>query len=194
MRARSYVPATRLSAATREQRYTAMRLVGAIPRQVSVISAVEAALAAVAGMVVGFGLYAALCRAAPGTRHRAVQGEQAWTACQGPNADAAGRPTKDSVRAGNNRRGEARGGCPTGCASTVRCRCCPWAGYPATGWHGVRLGSEQRRPAGERHHRRQLGAGAGFRSDRGHRHRRRLGHRIRDYAAFLRDARVAADR
>ncbi|MFI6360870.1 FtsX-like permease family protein [Streptomyces sp. NPDC050743] len=52
--------ATRLSAATREQRYAAMRLVGATPRQVSVISAVEAALAAAAGTVVGFGLYAAL--------------------------------------------------------------------------------------------------------------------------------------
>ncbi|MGW0999279.1 FtsX-like permease family protein [Streptomyces sp. NPDC002523] len=52
--------ATRLSAATREQRYAAMRLVGATPRQVSVISAVESALAAVAGTVIGFGLYAAL--------------------------------------------------------------------------------------------------------------------------------------
>ncbi|MER6569006.1 FtsX-like permease family protein [Streptomyces sp. NPDC001093] len=52
--------ATRLSAATREQRYAAMRLVGATPRQVSVISAVESALAAAAGTVTGFGLYAAL--------------------------------------------------------------------------------------------------------------------------------------
>ncbi|MFI0168854.1 FtsX-like permease family protein [Streptomyces sp. NPDC017095] len=52
--------ATRLSAATREQRYAAMRLVGATPRQVSVLSAVESALAAVLGTVAGFGLYAAL--------------------------------------------------------------------------------------------------------------------------------------
>ncbi|MEU5090083.1 FtsX-like permease family protein [Streptomyces sp. NPDC021356] len=52
--------ATRLSAATREQRYAAMRLVGATPRQVSVISAVESALATAAGTVAGFGLYAAL--------------------------------------------------------------------------------------------------------------------------------------
>jgi hypothetical protein len=52
--------ATRLSAAAREQRYAAMRLAGATPRQVSVISAVESALAAAAGMVAGFGLYAAL--------------------------------------------------------------------------------------------------------------------------------------
>ncbi|AUY52940.1 FtsX-like permease family protein [Streptomyces sp. CB01881] len=49
--------ATRLSAATREQRYAAMRLVGATPRQVSVISAVESTVAAVAGTVVGFGLF-----------------------------------------------------------------------------------------------------------------------------------------
>ncbi|MFF9407207.1 FtsX-like permease family protein [Streptomyces anandii] len=52
--------ATRLSAATREQRYAAMRLVGATPRQVSLISAVESALAAAAGTAIGFGLYAAL--------------------------------------------------------------------------------------------------------------------------------------
>jgi hypothetical protein len=52
--------ATRLSAATREQRYAAMRLVGATPRQVSLISAVESTLAAAAGTVAGFGLYAAL--------------------------------------------------------------------------------------------------------------------------------------
>lgn len=52
--------ATRLSAATREQRFAAMRLVGATPRQVSVLSAVEAALAAAVGTVAGFGLYAAL--------------------------------------------------------------------------------------------------------------------------------------
>ncbi|MFJ9949487.1 FtsX-like permease family protein [Kitasatospora sp. NPDC091207] len=52
--------ATRLSAATREQRFAAMRLVGATPRQVSVISAVESTAASVIGTVVGFGLYVAL--------------------------------------------------------------------------------------------------------------------------------------
>ncbi len=49
--------ATRLSAARREQRFAAMRLVGATPRQVAVISAVEATVAAVAGVAVGFGLF-----------------------------------------------------------------------------------------------------------------------------------------
>ncbi|RKR91471.1 FtsX-like permease family protein [Micromonospora pisi] len=49
--------ATRLSAARREQRFAAMRLVGATPRQISMIAAVESAVAAVAGTVVGFGLF-----------------------------------------------------------------------------------------------------------------------------------------
>jgi hypothetical protein len=49
--------ATRLSAARREQRFAAMRLVGATPRQVSVISAVEASVAAIGGVAVGFGVF-----------------------------------------------------------------------------------------------------------------------------------------
>jgi hypothetical protein len=52
--------ATRLSAATREQRFAAMRLVGATPRQVSVLSAVESSVAAAIGTAVGFGLFFAL--------------------------------------------------------------------------------------------------------------------------------------
>ncbi len=49
--------ASRLSAARREERFAAMRLVGATPRQVSAISAVEAVVAAVAGIAVGFALF-----------------------------------------------------------------------------------------------------------------------------------------
>jgi len=49
--------ATRLAAARREQRFAAMRLVGATPRQVSVIAAVEASVAALAGVAIGFGLF-----------------------------------------------------------------------------------------------------------------------------------------
>lgn len=52
--------ATRLAAARREQRFAAMRLVGATPRQVSVISAVESTTSAVIGTVAGFGLYLAI--------------------------------------------------------------------------------------------------------------------------------------
>jgi hypothetical protein len=49
--------ATRLSATRREKRFAAMRLVGATPRQVSLIATVESALSAVVGAVAGFGLF-----------------------------------------------------------------------------------------------------------------------------------------
>jgi FtsX-like permease family len=49
--------ATRLSAARREQRFAAMRLVGATPRQVNVIAAIESSVAAVVGTMAGFGLF-----------------------------------------------------------------------------------------------------------------------------------------
>jgi hypothetical protein len=52
--------ATRLAAAQREQRFAAMRLVGATPRQVSVVAAVEAVLAAAVGVIGGFALYSLL--------------------------------------------------------------------------------------------------------------------------------------
>jgi hypothetical protein len=49
--------ATRVSAARREQRFAAMRLVGATPRQISLIAGVESAVAAAAGVAIGFGLF-----------------------------------------------------------------------------------------------------------------------------------------
>ncbi|MFI6269626.1 FtsX-like permease family protein [Micromonospora zamorensis] len=49
--------ATRLNAARREQRFAAMRLVGATPKQISVVAAVEATTAAVVGTAVGFVLF-----------------------------------------------------------------------------------------------------------------------------------------
>jgi hypothetical protein len=52
--------ATRLSAARREQRFAAMRLVGATPRQVTVISAVESTVAAAIGTAAGSGVFLAL--------------------------------------------------------------------------------------------------------------------------------------
>jgi hypothetical protein len=55
--------ATRLSATRREQRYAAMRLVGATPRQISVLSTVESTVAAAAGTLIGFGLFLAFHRA-----------------------------------------------------------------------------------------------------------------------------------
>ena len=50
--------AARLSAARREERLAALRLVGATPRQVRVLAAVEAALVATAGTAAGFGVFA----------------------------------------------------------------------------------------------------------------------------------------
>jgi hypothetical protein len=49
--------ATRLSAARREQRFAAMRLVGATRRQVSLLAATESTAAAAAGVAAGFGLF-----------------------------------------------------------------------------------------------------------------------------------------
>lgn len=49
--------ATRLTAARREQRFAALRLVGATGRQVSVLAAVESAAAAAVGTAAGFGLF-----------------------------------------------------------------------------------------------------------------------------------------
>jgi hypothetical protein len=49
--------ATRLSAARREQRFAALRLSGASRRQVSVLAGVEATVAAVIGVSIGFGLF-----------------------------------------------------------------------------------------------------------------------------------------
>jgi hypothetical protein len=52
--------ATRLSAARGEQRFAAMRLVGATPRQISKLATVESSVATIAGTVVGFGMFYAL--------------------------------------------------------------------------------------------------------------------------------------
>lgn len=52
--------ATRLAAARREERYAALRLVGATPRQVSVIASVDAVASALAGTVAGIALFLAL--------------------------------------------------------------------------------------------------------------------------------------
>jgi hypothetical protein len=49
--------ATRLSAARREQRFAAMRLVGATRRQVSWLAATESTVAAALGMAAGFGIF-----------------------------------------------------------------------------------------------------------------------------------------
>ena len=52
--------ATRLAAARREERFAALRLVGATPRDVSVIASVEEVVSALAGAVLGIGLFLAI--------------------------------------------------------------------------------------------------------------------------------------
>ncbi|PRY22804.1 ABC transporter permease [Pseudosporangium ferrugineum] len=49
--------ATRLNATRREQRFAAMRLVGATPRQVATVAAVESTVSALAGTLGGFALF-----------------------------------------------------------------------------------------------------------------------------------------
>jgi hypothetical protein len=49
--------ATRLAAARREERYAAMRLVGATPHQVGVIASVDAVVGALLGTVLGIGIF-----------------------------------------------------------------------------------------------------------------------------------------
>jgi hypothetical protein len=64
--------ATRLSAARREQRFAAIRLVGATLGQLTVISAVDAAVAASLGVAVGFILYLPL---SPAMTHVSLTGQ-----------------------------------------------------------------------------------------------------------------------
>src|SRR5207247_6846793 len=52
--------ATRLAAARREERYAALRLVGATSRQISVISSVDAVISALLGAVLGIAVFLAL--------------------------------------------------------------------------------------------------------------------------------------
>lgn len=52
--------ATRLAAARREQRFAAMRLVGATPRQVATVATVESTVSALAGTLAGFALFYAV--------------------------------------------------------------------------------------------------------------------------------------
>ncbi len=93
--------ATRLSAARREQRFAAMRLVGATPRQISLIAVVESTVAAAAGVAAGFGLFFALripLAALPFTGHPFFPADLSLTA-PGILAVAIGVPAAASVAA-----------------------------------------------------------------------------------------------
>jgi hypothetical protein len=101
--------ATRLSAARREQRFAAIRLVGATPRQVSVISAVESTVAAVAGVAAGFGLFFLLrtpLAAVPFTGAPFFPGDlslSAWTSWPSRSASRSRRPPPRAWRCGGCR-------------------------------------------------------------------------------------------
>ena len=101
--------ATRLSAARREQRFAAMRLVGATPRQVSVISAVESTVAAVAGVAAGSACSSCSARrwrrfpsparrSSPATCHSAP-----WTSCSSPSASRSRQRPRRAWRCGGCR-------------------------------------------------------------------------------------------
>jgi hypothetical protein len=61
--------ATRLAAARREERYAALRLVGATSQQISVISSVDAVVGALFGTLIGIGIFTAL---RPALAHTAI--------------------------------------------------------------------------------------------------------------------------
>jgi len=59
--------ATKLSSARREERYAALRLVGATPRQVNVVASVDAIVSALLGSVAGIGIFLLVRPALAGT-------------------------------------------------------------------------------------------------------------------------------
>ena len=65
--------ATRLAAARREERYAALRLVGATGRQVGVIASVDAVVSALFGTLAGIGIFTAL---RPVLAHTAITSER----------------------------------------------------------------------------------------------------------------------
>ncbi|HEX9032326.1 MAG TPA: FtsX-like permease family protein [Streptosporangiaceae bacterium] len=65
--------ATRLAAARREERYAALRLVGATSRQIGVISSVDAVVSALLGTLAGIGIFTAL---RPVLAHAAITSER----------------------------------------------------------------------------------------------------------------------
>ncbi len=67
--------ATRIAAARREQRFAAMRLVGATPKQVTIIATVEAGLAAAGGVLLGLIFFLAL---SPLLQNFSLTGQPFW--------------------------------------------------------------------------------------------------------------------
>ena len=75
--------ATRLAAARREERFAALRLVGATPRDMSLIACVDSVVSALAGAVLGIGLFLAIRLALAGA---ALTGTRYFAATVTPTA------------------------------------------------------------------------------------------------------------
>ncbi len=75
--------ATRLAAARREERFAALRLVGATPRDVNLIACVDSVVSALAGAVLGIGLFLAIRPALAGA---ALTGTRYFAATVTPTA------------------------------------------------------------------------------------------------------------
>jgi hypothetical protein len=75
--------ATRLAAARREERYAALRLVGATNRQIGVISSVDAVVSALIGTLAGIAIFTAL---RPALAHTAITSERYFDRQETPTA------------------------------------------------------------------------------------------------------------
>ena len=140
---------SRLSAARREERFAAMRLVGATPHQISVVSAVEAVVAAVAGVAVGFGLFFGF---RPLLYHVPFTGAP----LAGGDLSSTGRHRARRNRCPTRRRRLRSPGAAQGSDIAARRKsprlvppAADRAHHPATGWHRpagiLRLGRQARR-------------------------------------------------
>ena len=76
--------ATRLAAARREERFAALRLAGATPRDISVIASVDSVVSALAGAILGIGVFLAVRSALAGAEasHRAGRDRRDATPAQ----------------------------------------------------------------------------------------------------------------
>ena len=136
--------ATRLAAARREERYAALRLVGATSRQISVISSVDAVVSALLGTLLGIVIFLLLrpaladtaitsaryfCRS--GHAHRCRATWPCWSACRPPRPSrrcsrCAGCGSRRSASAARSRRRRR--------AVADRSRCWPASSCSSSDW------------------------------------------------------------
>ena len=158
--------ATRLAAARREERFAALRLVGATPRDINVIASVDSVVSALLGAIAGIGLFLAIRPALAGaeltgTRYFAATVSPHRLGVPGHAGRGAGRARRSrrwsrcagcgsrrsASAAGPPRRRRRRGGWPRW-APAWRCS---WSGLLATNAQVHRLAGLSR--AADRHDR-----------------------------------------